>query len=103
MGPIPFLLYYVNDLPQHIADGRFSMYANNTILYCNGNDIHVTDNLQQCLNSAGEWYLANRLVLKTGIIGVNSYYSKLDCSVSAPSSSSFSYFCRHPPILPRYS
>ena len=38
-----------------------------TIMYCNGDDIqHVTDNLQQCLNSAGEWYVANRLVLNTG-------------------------------------
>ena len=51
---------YVNALPPHIADGRCSMYVVHTIIYCNGDDIqHVTDNLQQCLDSAGvgDWQI----------------------------------------------
>ena len=38
LGPILFLLY-ANDLPQHIADGRCSMYADDAVIYCNGDDV----------------------------------------------------------------
>ena len=69
------------------------MYADDTIIYCNGDDIqHVTDNLQQCLNSAGEWYLASRLVLNTDKCNVmlrDTYineYDRSECKLSVSSS-----------------
>ena len=38
LGPLLFMLF-VNDLPQYIVNGRCSMYADDTILYCNGVDV----------------------------------------------------------------
>ena len=65
LGPLLFMLF-VNDLPQYIVNGRCSMYADDTILYCNGVDVpRVISSIQQCLNCASHWYTANRLILNT--------------------------------------
>ena len=72
-------MLFVNDLPQYIGNGRCSMYADDTILYCNGVGVpRVISSLQQCLNCASHWYTANRLVLNTTKCSVMLFGASID-------------------------
>ena len=74
LGPLLFMLF-VNDMPQYIVNGRCSMYAGDSILYCNGIDVpRVISSLRQCINCASRWYTAKRLVLNTAKCSVRLYY-----------------------------
>ena len=66
LGPLLFLIY-VNDLPQYVNNGRISMYADDTVLYCTGKTVDdVNESMKRCLSSVCDWYEGNRLCLNTG-------------------------------------
>ena len=57
---------YVNDLPQYVNDGRISMFADDTIVYCTGNSVsEAQTKLQQCLSNVEGWYNDNKLILNS--------------------------------------
>ena len=63
LGPLLFTLF-VNDFPSFIHNGRVSMYADDTIIYCDGkNATEISNNLNNCLENATAWYSANCLAL----------------------------------------
>jgi hypothetical protein len=63
LGPLLFMVF-VNDLPIFVNNGRCSMYADDTIVYCNNADVnHLVGNMNDTLFEVNEWYKANRLVL----------------------------------------
>jgi hypothetical protein len=63
LGPLLFMVF-VNDLPLYINKGRCTMYADDTMLYINDENIaDVTLGMNDVLKGVSEWYYANRLVL----------------------------------------
>ena len=53
-----------NDISQHIHLGTASLYADDTLIYCDGNSIwEVNDKLHECINNVSEWYTGNRIVI----------------------------------------
>lgn len=63
LGPLLFTLF-VNDLPMHVTNGRCSMYADDTIIYCYDANIECrTDSMNDTLDHVNKWYKVNRLVL----------------------------------------
>ena len=63
LGPLLFTLF-VNDLPIYISNGRCSMFADDTIVYCNDSNIaNLNDKMNESLHEIYKWYSANRLVL----------------------------------------
>jgi hypothetical protein len=63
LGPLLFMVF-VNDLPLYINKGRCTMYADDTMLYINDENIaDVTLGMNDVLKGVSEWYDANRLVL----------------------------------------
>jgi hypothetical protein len=63
LGPLLFTLF-VNDLPMHVSNGRCSMFADDTIIYCNDTStVNLNDTMNDTLNQVCKWYEANRLVL----------------------------------------
>ena len=66
LGPILYLIF-VNDIID-ILDNLINciMYADDSSLYCSGNDIsEVRSNLQLRLNVASEWFHNNRLLINS--------------------------------------
>ena len=86
LGPLLFILF-INDLPNFIANGRVTMYADDTIIYCKGNDIdEISNNLNECLERASKWFSENCLVLNANktvsmLIGSNSNLDN-ECDLS---------------------
>ena len=63
LGPI-FFLIYVNDFPSYIKSGTAHMYADDSTLSAEGNNVAQMEcNLQASLNEAAAWFSANRLVV----------------------------------------
>lgn len=63
LGPLLFTLF-VNDLPMYVKNGRCSMFADDTIIYCNEKIIdNLNDSFNSTLQGVIDWYKANRLVL----------------------------------------
>ena len=63
LGPLLFTLF-VNDFSTSIRNGRISMYADDTILYCDGDNVlDIARNLNECLDDAALWYSKNCLAL----------------------------------------
>lgn len=63
LGPLLFVLF-VNDLPMHIKNARCTMYADDTIIYVNGDKVsEANDLICDTLATVNEWYIANKLVL----------------------------------------
>ena len=63
LGPILFSIF-VNDISSHVYPCAVNLYADDTLLYCNGNNIiEASEKLQQSLNGIAEWYSGNRLAL----------------------------------------
>lgn len=81
LGPLLFMLF-VNDLPLHVHNGRCSMFADDTIIYCNDDSIDsLTFKLNACLQHVNQWYKANKLVLnisKSNSMIINSHISADD-------------------------
>ena len=60
LGSLLFLLY-VNDFPQHVQNENCNIFADDTIIYSFGSNVHeVMIHLQGALHSAILWYNSNR-------------------------------------------
>jgi hypothetical protein len=79
LGPILFLLFS-NDLPNNVSSGSCNMFADDTILYVNGeNAPDVEGKLQSCVNEAQKWFNGNKLLLnakKSNTMIVKPYVRK---------------------------
>lgn len=63
LGPILFILFS-NDLPNNVHSGSCNMFADDTILYVNGNSMtEIEHKLQTCVNEAFKWFNSNKLLL----------------------------------------
>ena len=62
-GPLLFLIY-VNDINRHVHLGGCNLYADDTLVYCNGSTMsELKNNIQQCVSDIHEWYDQNKLVI----------------------------------------
>ena len=63
LGPLLFLIY-VNDINRHVHLGGCNLYADDTLVYCNGSTMsELKNNIQQCVSDIHEWYDQNKLVI----------------------------------------
>ena len=63
LGPLLFLIY-VNDINRHVHLGACHLYADDTLVYCNGSTMsELKHNIQQCVSDMHEWYDENKLVI----------------------------------------
>ena len=61
LGPILFMLF-VNDISQNSDIGICNLYADDTIVYCQGDSVQdVNGKLQNCVSYLNEWYISNKL------------------------------------------
>ena len=61
LGPILFMLF-VNDLSQNSNIGVCNLYADDTIVYCQGDSVQeVNEKLQICVSHLNNWYVHNKL------------------------------------------
>ena len=80
LGPLLFMLF-VNDLPMHISNGQCSMYADDTIIYCNDRNVaDLNDDLNDTLDQVNEWYKANKLVLNVSKSNAMLIHSNSECN-----------------------
>ena len=64
LGPILFLIYYVNDINMHVDIGACNLYADDTLVYCSANNINeLQECTQKCVTAIKEWYDNNHLVI----------------------------------------
>ena len=65
MGPLFFLLY-VNDIVNRIGKENIQLYADDTVIFVKGNDIHeLHHSLQELLNIFSHWCKENKLSINT--------------------------------------
>ena len=65
LWPLLFLIY-VNDINRHVHLGSCNIYADDTLIYCTGNNItELKYNIQKCVTYVHEWYESNKLVINT--------------------------------------
>ena len=63
LGPLLFMVF-VNDLPLHVNGARCTMYADDTIIYVNDeNVVGINSKMNEIMSNVSHWYTANRLVL----------------------------------------
>ena len=63
LGPLLFI-FYVNDLTSVLTDLEINMYADDSILYCSGNDwTRMILKVQPEIDLVHEWFSRNRLRL----------------------------------------
>ena len=63
LGPLLFLIY-VNDINRHVHLGACNLYADDTLVHCNGSTMsELKHNIQQCVSDIHEWYDQNKLVI----------------------------------------
>ena len=66
LGP-RFFSYYVNNLPEAIAEGELAMYADDTTLFVVGDDVEeVIDKLNKALLRIIQWCRTNKLRIQLG-------------------------------------
>ena len=59
-------LIYANDINRHVHLGSCNIYADDTLIYCTGNNItELKYNIQKCVTDVHEWYESNKLVINT--------------------------------------
>ena len=65
LGPLSSLVF-VNDISRHIFTGSANLYADDTLIYCDGETPNeVNDKLQKCVDEVSKWYASNNLVINT--------------------------------------
>ena len=65
LGPLLFLIY-VNDINRHVHLGSCNIYADDTLIYCTGNNItELKYNIHKCVTDVHEWYESNKLIINT--------------------------------------
>jgi hypothetical protein len=63
LGPLLFVLF-VNDISQHVGLATANLYADDTLIYCNGNtQKEVNEKLQSCVDKVSQWYLKNNIMI----------------------------------------
>jgi len=63
LGPLLFLIF-VNDISQHVHTGTANLYADDTLIYCDGlSKEEANFKLQDCINSVANWYRKNNIVI----------------------------------------
>ena len=61
LGPLLFLIY-VYDINRHVHLGSCNIYADDTLIYCTGNNItELKCNIQKCVTDVHEWYESKSL------------------------------------------
>jgi hypothetical protein len=86
LGPILFSLY-VNDISCHVYPCSVNLYADDTLLYCTGNDINeASQKLQESLNTVSKWYDGNRLVLNASkskcMVIASKHQTRNECTLN---------------------
>ena len=82
LGPLLFIMY-INDLPNYFPDARFSLYADDTVLYrFSSNSSDLEANLNDDLRKIDDWLINNQLTLnisktKVMLIGSSKKLSKI--------------------------
>jgi len=57
---------FVNDISQNSGTGVCNLYADDTIVYCQGNSVQeVEAKLQSCVSHLSDWYINNKLSVNT--------------------------------------
>ena len=92
LGPILFMLF-VNDISQNSSIGICNLYADDTIVYCQGDTVcEVNDKLQNCVSHLNNWYVKNKLsvnISKSEIMLISSRHrflsDELDISIDGQS------------------
>ena len=70
LGPLLFLIY-VSDINRHVQLGACNLYADDTLVYCNGSTMsELKHNIQQCVSDIHEWYDQNKLVINKSMSSV---------------------------------
>ena len=63
VGPLLFLIY-VNDINRHVHLGACNLYADDTLVHCNGSTVsELKHNIKLCVSDIHEWYDQNKLVI----------------------------------------
>ena len=53
-------MVFINDLPMVVTNGRCSMYADDTIIYCSNSDVvNLSYDVNETLCQVNQWYKAN--------------------------------------------
>jgi len=66
LGPLLFLIF-VNDISQHVHLGTANLYADDTLIYCDGlSKEEASCKLQECIDSISNWYKRNNIVINAG-------------------------------------
>ena len=86
LGPI-FFLIYVNDLPKSVSNGLVSMYADDTTIICNADNVNdLQDNINRCLHDVAIWFNSNRLVVNASksnfmLVGTHQKLASIESSL----------------------
>ena len=79
LGPLLFTIF-VNDLPIYVNNGRCSMFADDTVVYCSESNVtNLNVSVNSILQRVNDWYKSNRLVLnrtKSSAMVINPTSSK---------------------------
>jgi len=88
LGPLLFILY-INDLPNNVFNVKVSMYADDTALYYNSNDIDdIVVKMNSDLENIRKWLARNKLSLNVKktefvIVGLSQQLSRLaNCDIN---------------------
>ena len=66
LGPLLFL-FYVNDLPQSLSDAGSYLYADDTCIFYQHDDVHKIKNfLNKEFSSFCQWFINNKLSIHFG-------------------------------------
>ena len=63
LEPLLFTIF-CNDKSQHVGLSTANLFADDTLIYCNGNNVKtVSKNLQDSVNNISKWYQKNNTTL----------------------------------------
>lgn len=66
LGPLLFALY-INDMEKHLKKCRYHCFADDTIIYLEGNNVdEMIDIVNSEMVNLSEWFAANKLKLNVG-------------------------------------